>query len=111
MTQKTGRLALLALALTAACGSAPTTTTSSLATAPSARPTPPAVAVPAKHVAKPETPKPNPIPSFRTPEAAMRYLASAWNRGDLVAFFAASPLRDEGLEIPRLADYPREVEL
>jgi prevent-host-death family protein len=32
-------------------------------------------------------------------------------RGDLVGFFAASPLREQGLEIPRLADYPREVEL
>ncbi len=32
-------------------------------------------------------------------------------RGDLVDFFAASPLREEGIEIPRLADYTREVEL
>jgi prevent-host-death family protein len=32
-------------------------------------------------------------------------------RGDLVDFFAASPLREEGLEIPRLADRPREVGL
>ena len=42
--------------------------------------------------------------------------AEEWNRrnrrrGDLVDFFAASPLREEGLEIPRLADSPREIEL
>jgi len=32
-------------------------------------------------------------------------------RGDLVDFFAASPLREEDVEIPRVADLPREVEL
>ena len=32
-------------------------------------------------------------------------------RGDLVDFFAASPLREEDLGIPRLADHPREVDL
>jgi prevent-host-death family protein len=30
-------------------------------------------------------------------------------RGDLVEFFASSPLREEGLKIERLTDYPREV--
>jgi len=32
-------------------------------------------------------------------------------RGDLVDFFASSPLREEGLTIERITDYPREVEL
>jgi prevent-host-death family protein len=31
--------------------------------------------------------------------------------GDLVDFFAKSPLREEGIEIERLRDYPREIEL
>ena len=30
--------------------------------------------------------------------------------GDLVDFFANSPLREEGIEIERQRDYPREVE-
>ena len=60
------RIALLALALTAACGGG---TTASVASSP----TPVRTA----------SPTPAPIPSFGTPEAAMRYLASAWNRGDL----------------------------
>ena len=32
-------------------------------------------------------------------------------RGDLVDFFANSPLREEGVLIERLTDYPRDVEL
>jgi prevent-host-death family protein len=32
-------------------------------------------------------------------------------RGDLVEFFANSPLREEGLTIDRLTDYPRDIEL
>jgi prevent-host-death family protein len=41
--------------------------------------------------------------------------ADEWERrkrraGDLVQFFANSPLREEGLEIERWADYPRELE-
>ena len=32
-------------------------------------------------------------------------------RGDLVDFFVNSPLREEGLIIERLTDYPRDVEL
>jgi prevent-host-death family protein len=32
-------------------------------------------------------------------------------RGDLVDFFANSPLREEGVVIERLTDYPRDVEL
>ena len=31
--------------------------------------------------------------------------------GDLVEFFAASPLRKERFEIERVRDYPREIEL
>jgi prevent-host-death family protein len=30
--------------------------------------------------------------------------------GDLVDFFANSPLREEGIEIERQRDYPREIE-
>jgi prevent-host-death family protein len=41
--------------------------------------------------------------------------ADEWERrkrraGDLVEFFANSPLREEDLEIERWADYPRELE-
>jgi prevent-host-death family protein len=41
--------------------------------------------------------------------------AEEWERrkrrdGDLVQFFANSPLRDEDLESERWADYPREIE-
>jgi prevent-host-death family protein len=41
--------------------------------------------------------------------------AEAWDRrnrgdGDLVQFFANSPLRGEDLESERWADYPREIE-
>ena len=32
-------------------------------------------------------------------------------RGDLVEFFALSPLREEGIDIERTRDYPRELEL
>jgi prevent-host-death family protein len=32
-------------------------------------------------------------------------------RGDLVEFFASSPLREEGLKIERLTDYPRDIEV
>jgi prevent-host-death family protein len=31
-------------------------------------------------------------------------------RGDLVDFFANSPLREEGIEIERQRDFPREIE-
>ena len=75
----TKRIALVALALTAACGSAPTSTVTTVAAAPSPTPSP----SPAARVTTP-SPVPKPVPSFRTPEAAMRYLADAWNRGDLV---------------------------
>jgi prevent-host-death family protein len=32
-------------------------------------------------------------------------------RGDLVEFFASSPLREEELTIERVTDYPRDIEL
>jgi prevent-host-death family protein len=32
-------------------------------------------------------------------------------RGDLVEFFASSPLREEELTIERITDYPRDIEL
>jgi prevent-host-death family protein len=32
-------------------------------------------------------------------------------RGDLVDFFANSPLREEGVGIERVTDYPRDIEL
>jgi hypothetical protein len=62
-------LALLVLALAAACGSDSPATLSA--------PTPTPMASP--------SPSPDPIPSFTTPEAAMTYLADAYNRHDLVA--------------------------
>ena len=42
--------------------------------------------------------------------------AEAWDRhnrrrGDLVDFFARSPLREEGVEIERVPDRPREIDL
>jgi prevent-host-death family protein len=33
------------------------------------------------------------------------------HRGDLVDFFANSPLREEGVGIERVTDYPRDIEL
>jgi prevent-host-death family protein len=32
-------------------------------------------------------------------------------RGDLVEFFAKSPLREEGLNLERLTDFPRDIDL
>ena len=32
-------------------------------------------------------------------------------RGDLVDFFASSPLREDGLQIERAVDQPREIDL
>jgi hypothetical protein len=67
-------LALLVLALAAACGSSSPATLS----APTSSPT---VPVPTY------TPTPPPASSvhFDSPEAAMRYLAKAWNSGDIVS--------------------------
>ncbi|MFN2539376.1 MAG: hypothetical protein ABR549_14675 [Mycobacteriales bacterium] len=70
----TTRIAVLALLLTAACGSAGTGGQTSVGSAPA----------PTTRASTPApTRTPAPIPSFSTPQAAMRYLASAWNRGDL----------------------------
>jgi len=42
--------------------------------------------------------------------------AEEWERrnrrgGDLVDFFANSPLREKGMKIARVSDYPRDIEL
>lgn len=80
----TKRMALIALALTAACGSAPTHQAASLRTVPTSAPA--ATHAPV-HVDPPVPPKPKPSlaprPHFATPEAAMRFMARAWNDGDL----------------------------
>ena len=49
-------------------------------------------------------------------EAVVVVSVEEWNRrkgrkGDLVEFFANSPLRDEKLEIERMRDAPREIDL
>ena len=88
MTHTTGRStalsALLALALTAACGSASTSAHATLGSAPVPT-TAPKPAVKVAPVRQVTTPAPKPIPSFRTPQAAMRYLTDAWNRGDVTS--------------------------
>jgi hypothetical protein len=74
------RIAVLVLALTAACGGAAPATSLRPEAVPTQVPAPTAVPVPTPLKA---TVSPKPVPSFSTPEAAMVYLASAWNRGDL----------------------------
>jgi hypothetical protein len=64
----------LAMAFATACGGATTSVRSGPTATPTAAPTATSAA----------TQTPTPVPSFGTPEAAMGYLASAWNRGDLV---------------------------
>ncbi|MCW2544560.1 MAG: hypothetical protein JWM40_2112 [Frankiales bacterium] len=64
---------LVALLLTAACGGASSPVAS--LTAPTATPT---------HTSTPVPPK-SPGVHFTTPEAAMRYLATAWNHDDLAS--------------------------
>ena len=49
-------------------------------------------------------------------EAVVVVAAKEWKRrsrrrGDLVDFFANSPLREEGVSIERLTDYPRDIKL
>lgn len=49
-------------------------------------------------------------------EAAVVVSAEEWKRktkrkGNLAEFFASSPLRGSGLEVERLDDEPREIEL
>jgi len=84
-------VALLSLALVSGCGGG---ASSVLAPGGSGTPTPPAPTAPtaltpsATSLPIPTTtptPPTQPGPQFATPEAAMRYLASAWNRGDLVS--------------------------
>jgi hypothetical protein len=96
----TKRLALLVLVLTAACNGA-TTTTVSAPTSPSPAATKGPLTSTATNTALHHTPtasptasatqaaKPKPVAPvytgvhFRTPEGAMRYLARAWNEGNL----------------------------
>jgi len=51
----------------------------------------------------------------RGKKAVIVVSAAEWGRrnsrrGDLVEFFANSPLREEAVEIERVRDYPRETE-
>ena len=43
--------------------------------------------------------------------AAADWVGRQQGRGDLAEFFANSPLREAGIEIDRIRDYPREVKL
>jgi prevent-host-death family protein len=43
--------------------------------------------------------------------AAQEWVSHEHRRGDLVEFFANSPLREEGIAIERTCDYPRELKL
>ena len=82
------RVGLLACALAAACGGASVTATSDPVTTTAAAPS-----VSPSTAASSESPSPlptnSPVPPaaagvhFDTPEAAMRYLATAWNRMDI----------------------------
>ena len=78
----TRKIALLALLLTAACGSTPAVVTQAVEADPVPKAVPRTVVAPTP---EPVTTfwEPSPVPTFRTPEAAMVYLASAWNRGDM----------------------------
>ena len=89
--------ALLCLVLAAGCGGGVTVagpgtpTATALATA--------LATVPAT---VPAGPTPDPIPSFVTPEEAMRYLAEAWNSHDLVALkHVTDPAARDDLEYMR----------
>ncbi|MCU1601015.1 MAG: hypothetical protein JWO22_1724 [Frankiales bacterium] len=77
----TKRIALLLLALTAACGGASSTPHAVLGSAPSSAP---AVVQPVSRPAVTAKPSPSlaPRPHFRTPQAAMRFMARAWNDGN-----------------------------
>ena len=74
---------LVVLAMAAACGDGTTVAT------PTSTPSPAAV-----------TPSPTPtVPYFTTPEAAMRYLATAFNRHDLVSLkHVTTPIARDALE-------------
>ncbi|HUR12868.1 MAG TPA: hypothetical protein VM097_00095 [Mycobacteriales bacterium] len=80
-------LALVVLALAAACGSS----------------SPETLSAPTPSVSPTGSPTPAPIPSFTTPEAAMSYLADAWNRHDLVSLKrVTTPSAREALESMRV---------
>jgi hypothetical protein len=82
----TRRLALAALFLAVGCGGGTGTATLG---APTPTPTP--------------SPTPAPIPSFTTPEAAMTFLADAWNRRDLVSLKrVTNPVARTALESMRV---------
>lgn len=87
MKRTTVLLCLLAAVLAAGCGSSTDSGGRSLAaTSPTSSPSP----------TKPA------VPYFDSPEAAMRYLASAWNRQDLVALkHVTNPIARELLEVMR----------
>ncbi len=101
-------LPFAALVLATACGAS----TGDPVSAPSSAPSPvvtatsPAAAssAPASASASASpTPKPSRVvPYFATPEAAMRYLADAWNRRDLVSLkHVTTPIGRESLEFMR----------
>lgn len=87
----TPRLALVALLLTAGCGGsqvAVRTSAAATAVAPAASAAPTPTSSPTRRLYPLWSPlpySPAPVPHFDTPEAMMRYLADAWNRGDLGA--------------------------
>ena len=80
-------LALLALCLASACGGGAGTTTLGGPGPSASSSAPHAVVFPSDEPIPSYTPTPPPASSvhFATPEAAMTYLADAWNRGDLTA--------------------------
>jgi hypothetical protein len=91
--RRSAALLLCSLVLTG-CGESAVTTVS----LPAATGQPPASDVPSRT----PSPTPDPIPSFSTPEAAMRFLADAWNRRDLVALKrVTNPVAREALEFMR----------
>ncbi len=100
-------LALLAaLALATACGASTPATPASAGSAlaspaiASASPVVPASASPP--ITAPSPRRTPDIPYFSTPEAAMRYLADAWNRRDLVSLkHVTTPIGRESLEYMR----------
>ena len=84
MSRLPALVAVPALALAAACGSGGGAATLA---GPSASPTTDRVVFPSDAPIPTYTPKPPALrgPHFDSPEAAMRYLATAWNRHDLVS--------------------------
>ena len=85
------RLALVTLLFAAGCGSGQVAVRTAMAeptVVPAATEVPTPAPSPTRRLYPPWSPMPYtpaPIPHFDTPEAMMRYLADAWNRGDLGA--------------------------